>query len=108
MIADFARTVIADRVATKRSDLGPIDFDRFVEAQAISHPELDDISPTTHAKLRQVLMRMLKEAGFIAKSGNLSFYVLPHQIESMSSFQAREEQDLFPVRPSKKRLGGKN
>lgn len=107
MIADFARTVIAERVATKRADLGPADFDRFVEAQSVSHPELDEISPTTHAKLRQVLMRMLNEAGFVTKSGNLSFYALPHQLESMSTFHARAEQDLFPVRATRKRSRGK-
>lgn len=98
IIADFARTVIADRIATKRTDIAPVDFDRFIEVQSISHPELDDISPSTHNKLRQVLMRMMREAGFLTKSGNLSFYVLPPQVESLSSVRQHGEQGFFPIR----------
>jgi hypothetical protein len=41
------------------------DANRFLERQAETHPEIDDWRESTWTKVRQVMLQMLREAGFL-------------------------------------------
>jgi hypothetical protein len=64
-IADFAVEILRERYITLKSTLTQEDFDSFFNRKSDWHMELDEISPATRGKLRQVLFKMLREAGLL-------------------------------------------
>lgn len=64
-IADFAVEVLRERYITLKSDLTHEDFDSFFNRKSEWHSELDEISPETRGKLRQVLFKILREADLL-------------------------------------------
>jgi hypothetical protein len=58
-IADFAVEVLRERYITLKGDLTLDDFDSFFNRKSEWHLELDEITPSTRGKLRQVLFKML-------------------------------------------------
>lgn len=69
-IAEFAVEVLRERFITLKPDLGFEEFDAFFNRKSEWHPGLDSIKPATRNKLRQVLFRMMREAGLITP-GNM-------------------------------------
>jgi hypothetical protein len=70
-VREFAIEVIQERFLSYRYDL-PLDaYDHFFDAKAEWHPELAKISTSTRLKLRQILFRMLREAGVIDGASNI-------------------------------------
>ena len=64
-IGDFASKVIIESFESYRLHIKYADFDFFYEEQCQWHPELDNIKETTRKKLRQILFRMMREAGLL-------------------------------------------
>jgi len=69
-IADFAVEVLRERYITLKSDLPLEEFDFFFNRKAEWHSKLDALTASTRGKLRQVLFKMLCEAGLLT-SNNL-------------------------------------
>ena len=67
-IGTFASTILIDSYASYRLELGHADFDFFFEEQIQWHSELEEVTETTRKKLRQILFRMMREAGFLSRS----------------------------------------
>ena len=65
-IGDFATQVLLENFASYKLDLDLAAFDFFYEEQAQFHPELEDLTETTRKKLRQILFRMMREAGVLS------------------------------------------
>ncbi|MER8413948.1 BrxA family protein [Mesorhizobium sp. M1342] len=70
-IADFASEVLQERYARFQEDLGYDHFDSFFDSKAEWHPEFAELRPSTRAKLRQVLFRILREADLLSPSGTI-------------------------------------
>ena len=70
-IADFAVEVLRERYITLKSDLTHEDFDSFFNRKSEWHLELDEITPTTRGKLRQVLFKMLREADLLTTNNTI-------------------------------------
>ena len=70
-IADFAVEVLRERYITLKSDLTHEDFDSFFNRKSEWHLELDQITPTTRGKLRQVLFKMLREADLLTTNNTI-------------------------------------
>lgn len=70
-IHEFAVEMINERYQSWRLDLGHEVFDRFLAEKAESDPGLAELSASTCAKLRQVLFRILREAGLISVEGRI-------------------------------------
>lgn len=70
-IADFAVEVLRERYITLKSDLNHEDFDSFFSRKSEWHLELDEITPTTRGKLRQVLFKMLREADLLTTNNTI-------------------------------------
>jgi Putative inner membrane protein (DUF1819) len=71
-VADFIDQVVREAFSSYRFELGLSAFDIFFEDQKSDHPELDGITENTRRKLRQILFRMMREAGILTKQGQIT------------------------------------
>ena len=69
-IFDFIRITLKDKIQVFDQTLREEDLDVFWNTQTIEHPELEDIAETTKKKLKQVLVRLLAEAGILSSTEN--------------------------------------
>lgn len=60
-IFDFAAEVLRAKLDLLDPVLRPSDYEAFVTARGLEHPELGELSPSTQTKIRTVLMTMLRE-----------------------------------------------
>lgn len=61
----LARDALRLKLATHDTTLRPSDYERFFDGEAAGHPELAALTASTRAKIRQVTLRMLREAGIL-------------------------------------------
>jgi hypothetical protein len=64
-VFDFAAQVLRAKLDLLDPVLRPSDYEAFVTAQSLEHPELGELSPSTQAKIRTVLMTMLREVNIL-------------------------------------------
>lgn len=62
---EFAAEVLRDKLAAHDTVLRPSDYESYVEGKRLSHPELARLTTSSKNKVRQVLLRMLAEAGLL-------------------------------------------
>lgn len=96
-VADFMAEVVRERYLSLRYDLGYTDFDAFLDATSTQHPELAEISPSTKAKLRQVLFRMLREAHLLSKDNQILTPTLSHEMASLLLANRAAAARYFPI-----------
>ncbi len=98
-IHDFAVEVIHEKFLAMDLDLTYADYDVLYNQKAEWHEGLAGIRPSTRAKLRQVLFRMLREAGLLSKQNRILPVLLSPAVEksvmedpelSLATFPARE------------------
>ncbi len=96
-IADFAVEVLRERYITLKTDLSHEDFDSFFNRKSEWHPELDEIRPATRGKLRQVLFRILREAGLLTTNNMINAAMLSPGLLDMITKGSRRDVLYFPV-----------
>ena len=96
-IADFMAEVVRERYLALRNDLGYPDFDAFLEAKSGQHPELAEISPSTKAKLRQILFRMLREAHLLSKDNQILTPTLSPELATLLLANHGSAARYFPI-----------
>lgn len=79
-IADFAQEVVRERFIRLQPALDKSGFDRFFESKSEWHPELEQLSDSTRRKLRQVLFRMLREAGILTDADQIQAPIWSEEI----------------------------
>jgi hypothetical protein len=62
-IFEFASEVLRDKLSTGDMILRRSDYEGFLEHKSVLHPELARLSSSSKIKVRQILLRMLTEAG---------------------------------------------
>ena len=62
---DFAAETLRDKLASQDPVLRHSDYETFFESKRVAHPELNDLAPSTKEKVRQILLRILSEAGLV-------------------------------------------
>ncbi len=82
-VAEFAAEVLRERFLSFRVGLDYDAFDVFFETKEEWNPELAAIRPSTRAKLRQVLFRIMREAGIISPSDEIRRTLLTPRLESL-------------------------
>jgi hypothetical protein len=95
-IGDFAQEVLAGRFSQYQS-LRPPDFDSFARYKAIMwHGEIDELAPSTLARLRSNLFAMMREASLLAADGE----ILPAVLSGPVADTLTQAGDLkfFPLR----------
>ncbi len=61
----FASEVLRSKTRAHDHVLRPSDYEEFLESEAPTHPELAALTDSTKGKIRQVLLRMLREVGIV-------------------------------------------
>lgn len=67
-IADFVSEVLRPKVAIFDWEIRPSDWSEFLERKRPEHPEIDSVSELSLGKIRQVVFKMLFEAGLISST----------------------------------------
>lgn len=94
-VREFATEVIHERFLLFQFDLPLESFDVLFAAKAEWDEGLAGISPTTRAKLRQVLFRMMREASVITDDNRiLSAYVSP-RLKAMLAERSPRDLAVF-------------
>ena len=102
-VREFATEVIHERFLSFQLDLPLESFDVLFAAKAEWDEGLAGISPTTRAKLRQVLFRMMREANVISNDNKiLSAYVSPR----LKAILAEKNPRDLVVFPGLSHVGG--
>lgn len=96
-IADFAVEVLRERYITLKSDLTFDDFDSFFNRKSEWHLELDEITPATRGKLRQVLFKMLREADLLTANNMIHAAILSPRLLELFHQDSRRDVLYFPV-----------
>lgn len=103
-IGEFAEEVLRERFLLLTASLTYEDFDAFVRSKALWHPELDDLKDSTRQKLRSSLFKMMYEAGFWTKTGQLVPAVLSERFADLLG--ARRPSDLRYIPAATPAVGG--
>ena len=104
-IGDFASEVLRERYTKLQPDLTADDFEAFFHKKAEWHTELQQLTESTHQKLRQVVFKLMKDVGLLSnenvilspiwnpkllellkKSGSASFQFFPIFESDLESF----------------------
>ena len=96
-IHDFAVEVVRERVLRLNFSLAYEDFDVFFRTQAEWHPEVESVEPSTRAKLRQVLFRMMREAEILSRQDRILPAILTPQLVTAIRQDAPALLAIFPV-----------
>ncbi|MBK1780891.1 DUF1819 family protein [Advenella sp. WQ 585] len=96
-VAEFAAEVVRERYLSLKYELPLGEFDAFFNRKVQWHPELDSISPSTHNKLRQVLFRLLREAGLLSAQRTIQGVQLNPQLAQLLRQGRPEEALYFPT-----------
>ena len=70
-VFDFAAELLRDKLELQDPVLRASEYERFVEAKSLVHPELTRLKPSSAAKIRRVLLHMLVEAGLLVPGAAL-------------------------------------
>ncbi len=96
-IANFSVEVLRERYITLKSDLTYEDFDSFFNRKSELHLELDEISPATRNKLRQVLFKILREADLLTANNMIHAAMLSPRLFELIHQGNRREVLFFPI-----------
>jgi hypothetical protein len=96
-IAEFAVEVFHERFVTHRKSLTNMEFDRYFNDRAEWHSELERIKHSTRQKLRQVLFKIMREAGFLSEDKQIIAALLSDEFLGILSRNGYRELNIFPV-----------
>lgn len=97
LVGDFAQDVVRERFLLMRPALTHGDFDDFIAAKALWHPELTDLKPSTLQRLRSNVFLMLRQAALMADDGTLNRVVLSHRVADALTTRTPSDARFFPI-----------
>jgi hypothetical protein len=95
-IGDFATQVVLEKFDSYKLELDHAAFDFFYDDQAQFHPELDDLAETTRTKLRQILFRMLREAGILTDDNRIVAGIASQSLKDINDHAHRDLHLFVP------------
>lgn len=98
LIGEFAEEVLRERFLTLAGTLSYEDYDSFYRAKAMWHDELDDVTRSSYQKLRQVLFKMLVEAGLLTKQGSIEPALLSSRVAECLDQRTPSDIRFLPTR----------
>jgi len=98
-IREFAVEVIRERYLSYQYDLPLESFDILLDAKAEWDDHLASLTSSTRLKLRQVLFRIMREAGVISQAGQIQAVLLSSQLKTMIEEHAPGDLAVFPGVP---------
>jgi len=97
LVAEFAEDVLRDRFLLGVGTVNADDFDRFLVAKSLWHPELGDLKPSTQTKLRTNLFLALRQAGMLEKGGAIIPPLLSPTVLGFLNEKTPSEIRFFPT-----------
>jgi len=98
IIGEFAEEVLRERFLTLAGTVSYEDYDSFYRSKAMWHDELDAVSAATYRKLRQVLFKMMVEAGFVTAKGAIEPALLSARVAGCLTEHTPSDVRFFPTR----------
>lgn len=98
LIGEFAEEVLRERFLTLAGTVSYADYDSFYRAKAMWHAELDDVTDFSYKKLRQVLFRMMVEAGLLNAQGVIEPALLSARVTECLTKCSPSDVRFFPMR----------
>lgn len=95
-VNEFAIEVVRERYLSFHLDLPLETFDILFAAKAEWDDGLARISPSTRAKLRQVLFRIMREAHVISNDNRIQSAILSSRLKGMLEVECPTDLVLFP------------
>lgn len=95
-VQEFAIEVIRERFLSYQLDLHPESFDTVFDAKAEWDEGLAGISRSTRLKLRQVLFRMMREAGVISEERQIQTYHLSARLKRLIAEARPADLAIYP------------
>ena len=95
-VREFTLEVIRERALSLRLDLPLEAFDAFLASKAEWDDRLAAITPATRAKLRQILFRIMREAGVVSADYRILSPDVSRRLRSLLGDQSPQDLDLFP------------
>lgn len=96
-IHDFAVEVIHEKFLTLDPNLAYADYDIFFNQKAEWHEELVNIRPSSRAKLRQIVFRMLREAELLSRRNRILPVLLSPAVEKSVMDDPILSLSIFPA-----------
>lgn len=97
-IAEFAEEVLRERFLTLAGTVTYEEYDSFFRSKALWHDELDDVAETSYGKLRQILFRMMVEAGLLTKQGQIEPALLSARVAECLHRRTPSDIRFFPTK----------
>lgn len=96
-IHDFAVEVVHEKFLRMDYQLTDFDYSAFYNTKSDDHPELEKITNSTKDKLREVILRMLREAGITNDEARILPALLSNRL--INSLKRREiiELRIYPM-----------
>lgn len=98
LIAEFAEEVLRERFLTLAGDVTYEEFDSFYRSKALWHDELDAITDTSYKKVRQVVFKMVVDAGLLTKRGLIEPTSLSTRVVDCLSRRTPSDIRFFPTK----------
>jgi len=99
-IYEFAVEVLREKFLTFQHELNYEDYDAFFNTKASWNEKLDRISDSTQKKLRQVLFKILREAGLLTRENSIIPAILSSDVIKAVENRSRKDFSVFPVAES--------
>ena len=104
LIEEFAVEVLREKFLIMDLSLTHHDYDVFFNRKADWHPELDELSTSTKNKLRQVLFRMMVEAGLLSSNYSIIPAIITPRVAREIFKPSNSQAVIYPI--SDADLGG--
>lgn len=98
LVGEFAEEVLRERFLTLAGTVSYEEYDSFYRAKAMWHDELDEITDLSYKKLRQVLFRMMVEAGLLTKQGRIEPALLSSRVADCLNQRTPSDIRFFPTK----------
>lgn len=84
-IREFVMEVVLEKVSLYDHQISEIDYNAFFNKKCIDHDELEDLADTTKAKIKQVVFKILQQAGLIdgVKSKKIIIPIVDTRLENI-------------------------
>ncbi len=96
LVREYVVEVVRERWLERRLDLPPASFERYFEDRAEWNAQLDAIRPSTRSKLRQILFRIMREAGVVGADHTIQPVPVSPALYALLSEAEPSDLDLFP------------
>ncbi|MDV8002813.1 DUF1819 family protein [Rhodococcus sp. IEGM 1408] len=98
LIGEFAEEVLREHFLTLAGTVSYEDYDSFYRAKAMWHDELGAVTDLSYKKLRQVLFKMMVEAGLLTTKGAIEPALLSARIVDCLTQRTPSDIRFFPTR----------